>query len=301
MLHSEVRHFTGPNMRAVLADVRAAFGREALILSQEQAHGRVRVTASGASHAGSGSGHATPSLVEAAQAQLHAAPYPALNTAELLAPLGFDDAFLKRLPVHVRDAADAAKRVVSVIERMEQLPRSGVFRLIGPPGSGKTSLVVNWAAEHLRRHPDVPLRLVSTDTARLGGTLMLDRAGSLLGVPVHHAQAEALEAAVGNSAGLVLIDTRSDAYLPGRATRDVCVLSASAVDQRAARAWVERASAMILTHVQPGRQIGVPLSVAAMGELPVLALGTSADVPGGIADCSGEKLHQLLLDRIEES
>lgn len=294
MLHSEVRQFTGPSMRAVLADVRAAFGRDALILSQEQSHGRVRVTASGASHA-------APSLVEAAQAQLHATPTALVAAEALLAPLAFDDQFLKRLPLHVRDAADAAKRVVSAVKRAEELPRSGVYRLVGPPGSGKTSLVVNWAAEHLRRHPDVPLRLVSTDIDRLGGTLMLDRAGSLLGVPVAHVTPHTLEETVCAAGGLVLIDTRSDEYLPCQSTRDVCALPASAVDQRAARSWAERSSAMILTHVRLGRQIGVPLSVAAEAELPVLALGISADVPGGIADCSSERLQSVLRDCIEES
>ncbi len=292
MPHSEVRHFTGPNMRSVLADVRAAFGRDALILNQEQAHGRVRVTASGAG---------APSLVEAAQAQLHAPPPARMAAAELLAPLGFDEHVLNMLPRHVADAADAAKHIARAVDRVAQLPRSGAFRLIGPPGCGKTSLVVNWAAEHLRRHPDVPLQLISTDTSRLGGTLMLDRAGALLDVPVQHAQAHTLGKQVGGAAGLLLIDTRSNEYTACEAVRDVCVLSASAVDARASDAWVARSSAMILTHVLPGRQIGVPLSLAAAAGVPVLALGTSADVPGGIAECSGENLQRVLIDCIEQS
>lgn len=40
-----IRQFTGSAMRAVLADVRAAFGPDAIILKQESGNGRIRITA----------------------------------------------------------------------------------------------------------------------------------------------------------------------------------------------------------------------------------------------------------------
>ena len=40
-----IRQFTGSAMRTVLADVRAAFGPDAIILKQESSNGRIRITA----------------------------------------------------------------------------------------------------------------------------------------------------------------------------------------------------------------------------------------------------------------
>lgn len=42
---SGVRHFTGTVMRSVLADVRTAFGPDAIILKQQSSNGRIRITA----------------------------------------------------------------------------------------------------------------------------------------------------------------------------------------------------------------------------------------------------------------
>ncbi len=45
MQEPAIRHFTGTAMRLILADVRAAFGPDAIILKQESNNGRIRITA----------------------------------------------------------------------------------------------------------------------------------------------------------------------------------------------------------------------------------------------------------------
>ncbi len=302
--NEEIRYFSGPSMRSVLAEVRATFGKDALIHSQEQDHGRVRVAASGMPAT-------RPSLVEAAQ---DAVPAPrqqqiettdetnSIDTAQVLRPLGFDEDFLSRLPRSVRSLGDLGRGIAKELKLESVLPATGCFRFVGGPGTGKSSLVVNWAALHRRNHPSIPIHLVSTDCARLGGSAMLDRAGELLDIKVLHADATRLDETLQAlpKEGLVLVDTRSDETLWYAAATNVLVAAVPYASGLPEDAQLESAGAIVLTHTDRARSFGRAFSDVARSKLTLLALGVSRDVPGGISRCSSDQLAEMALRGIEE-
>ena len=288
MQEAETRYFTGPSMRAVLADVRDALGKDALIVSEEQSNGRVRVGATGPVRL---------SLVEAVQAP----PVPKTAYRSALKALGYSEAFLERLPEQAREFSEFGRWIAGELNVVERLPATGVYRVVGPHGAGKTSLLINWAAEHVRAHPHTPIHLVTTDTDRLAGTAALDRAGELLGVPVTHVEAAALEGILHQLEGLVLVDTRSGARQPACQAKDILVLPSHA---DADTLWAVKRnppSAIILTHTDHARRLGGPFSLLAESGIPLLALGISGEVPGGMGRCSVDRLQRLAVVGIEDS
>ncbi len=309
----EVRYFTGTSMRSVLAEVRSVFGKEAMILSQEQNNGRVRVAASGA--AASPAARETvdgrrQSLVEAA----FNAPAPEANevrrppvathldTATVLGKLGYSESLIARLPVQARGPEDLGRWVAEELELIEQLPVVGCFRLIGPPGSGKTSALANWAAIVKRNDPDVSIRLISTDVDRLAGTAVMDRLGILLGVSVEHVPAVQLDAtlAAQTPAGLTLVDCRSGDTPPCANLQDVLVIPADLEPRRFCQD-LEKASAVILTHVDRAITCGAALSGVRQASLALLGLAQSDQLPGGLAVSSRTNIEQIACKGIDLS
>ncbi|MFK7890280.1 MAG: zeta toxin family protein [Granulosicoccus sp.] len=64
---------------------------------------------------------------------------------------------------------------------------SGVTVLYGAPGSGKTTVLVKMAAQHLKEHGADSIVLICADTRRIGAFEELQAYGRILGVPVVHA------------------------------------------------------------------------------------------------------------------
>ncbi len=111
------------------------------------------------------------------------------------------------LPMALADELDARTRVDATLGRGSGKRR--ITALVGPPGAGKTTLLVKLAVQHGltgRR----PLRLITLDSARVGGTDMLGRyaSGMAVGLDVVEtgmALAQSIDAQP--EAGLILIDT----------------------------------------------------------------------------------------------
>ncbi len=100
-------------------------------------------------------------------------------------------------------------RLIGVAARAVTLPR-GRVRLIGPPGSGKTTSVIRLAANHVLHYGVEQIAIIGQDVNRLAGCEQLQLASELLRVPVYEAADErSLRAAIAETAGkaLVIIDT----------------------------------------------------------------------------------------------
>ena len=66
----------------------------------------------------------------------------------------------------------------------DPLGKGGVFALLGPTGSGKTTSIAKLAARQVLRHGPRSVALMTTDTYRIAGVEQLGIYGRILGVPV---------------------------------------------------------------------------------------------------------------------
>lgn len=66
----------------------------------------------------------------------------------------------------------------------DPLGKGGVFAVLGPTGSGKTTSIAKLAARQVLRHGPRSVALMTTDTYRIAGVEQLGIYGRILGVPV---------------------------------------------------------------------------------------------------------------------
>lgn len=91
----------------------------------------------------------------------------------------------------------------------------GIFALIGPTGTGKSTSIAKLATRHVMQSGPDSVALISTDTQRLGGLNQLHSVAAILGIPlVAAATPEQFDQAVAQFADkkLVLIDTAGAGY-----------------------------------------------------------------------------------------
>ncbi len=115
-----------------------------------------------------------------------------------------------------REAAELDEDAVSAAAREEIEERCGaqadigrVTALVGPPGSGKTSTLIKLAVTHGLAQGK-PVRLISVDAYRVGGSAQLETYAGILGVPFQAVESpaaleQAIDAAPANT--LLFIDT----------------------------------------------------------------------------------------------
>jgi flagellar biosynthesis protein FlhF len=121
-------------------------------------------------------------------------PVRALLLGEMLTA-GFSGALARRLtremPEDLRPDEGRKWLSAAVNRRLRTLPaeadlidRGGVYALVGPTGSGKTTTTAKLAARCVVRHGAAKLALLTTDGYRIGAHEQLRIYGRILGVPV---------------------------------------------------------------------------------------------------------------------
>lgn len=199
-----------------------------------------------------------------------------------------------------RWAQEALRRNLRAVPAGEDIvEKGGVYALVGPTGSGKTTTVAKLAARCTLRHGAASLALLTTDSYRIGAYEQLRIYGKILGVPVYAVKDESdLELTLSDlrSRHLVLIDTvgmsQRDrriadqvAFLcgEGRAVRRLLLLTGTA--QASTLADVVRAyrgpglDGCILTKLDEAITIGAALDTVIRNRLSVHYLTNGQRVP----------------------
>ena len=254
-----IQYFSGPSMRAVLAEVRSTVGRDAIIMGQEQSNGRVRV---------------------------------AVNVESAMPRVKHINTFDTR-----RDARDPGTPK-SELSCFSTLPTTGAFRLVGPPGSGKSTALANWALECRRLHPDRTITIVAPRDQRFGADGWLKRVCELAGFAfVQGDDKVAKKVAEKGAAGeFVLVDTVSeDALTAIKKVTDVSVLPATQTAEARA-SWLPDGCDRLAIITQLDRVASAEdllQELAACGGR-LLGLSTSRQIPGALKPASDEWMARLM-------
>ncbi len=205
--------------------------------------------------------------------------------------------------------------------RVRVAPKPGTtVALVGPAGSGKTTtlvkLAITWGIAKRR-----PVRLISTDTYRLGGTDLLRRYAEAMGVAFEApANLDLLQRALMNEerGGLTLIDTpglsanNADSnaalgnFLAKRADVDVhLVLPAFAgcdeLSGMAARSKAFLPSKLLFTGLDNCSNAGPMLAFALQNETPISFLGSGPEIPEDLEEASAGSLTARLLPTLMDA
>ncbi len=226
---------------------------------------------------------------------------------ERLVRMGLDGAFSRRfLQEQVMTGDDQANWRTTLARLSKCLPihkedlteTGGVFALVGPTGSGKTTTIGKIAARFALRNGAEQVALVTTDTHRIAAHEQLRAYGRILNVPVRvvdarHSLKEVLDQL--RSRKLVLIDTAGlhagsgefqhqlDMLRSDRRVTPILMLPATSqmrVLQSVCRAHDRlRPAACILSKLDEAGRLGDLLNVAIWEQLPVAYITDGPRVP----------------------
>jgi flagellar biosynthesis GTPase FlhF len=266
---SEPRRFVGTSVREVYARVRAELGPDAMILEQRNSGGRIEVLAG----------------QEGTDTQRHNRD----GVIRRLRELGLGHSVLSRLPSSLRTAADVERGLGQLIPCAPPTePLCGRFRLIGPPGAGKTTALIKLAASRVLRYGRFGTLLIGTDRSRLAGCEQLASSAELLGIEYLECSEQALPSILDKwrHMQLVLVDApgaRGD--LQTSVVPDVQdVLTVPAVWQAAAirrlhRQYQDRPLAGVLvSHTEQAETLWECVNLLVEWQLPVWWIGHHSDL-----------------------
>ncbi len=289
--------FTARTVKEALRKVREALGPDAVIINETRRQGFVEITASVDYPQG---GETTRLRRTGTTAEY----------VERLRGFGFDGAFIDTVTASVDFSAGwetierQVARMIGIASRPVTLPR-GRMRLIGPPGSGKTTSVIRLAANHVLNFGADQIAIISQDVNRLAGSEQLLLASELLRVPVYEAADErSLRVALAESSAksLVIIDTPG-VVATHRLPQTICDLAGfetflvlpATFHATTLRRLVELArplvpTGVLLSHVDAVDAIGEVLSICRAEQLPFTWVGAGGEMADGLESATANLL-----------
>jgi len=308
-----IHTFTGANLAAAMAEVRAALGDDAVIVSTyESRRGRgVEITAALDEQA------EDDALAATLAAEEDLPPPGALELA--LQAQGVPAALVQRLVraagAHAEESAELAlAAALDATFGFTALPQRQPkpVMLVGPPGMGKTVALVKIAARAVLAGGRV--RLISTDSLRAGAYAQLEAFAQLLDQPLFHAEtdkdlARALTAP--EPADLILIDTPgTNPFAPSEmmdlrrfidvAPIDAVLVLRAGLDSEdaaeAAQAFAALGARRLhVTQLDVARRLGALLGAAQAGRLAFAEAGATPFIADGLNALTPVALARLLL------
>ena len=290
------KRFRGATMREVLLNVREEVGRDAIIIEQRQIAEGVELVVS----------------LDEPGVKMQESGYAGLDLHYVakLEGLGFSEKFIRRLPSPLPDWKSIRQAMLAAIPtRILQRPLTGIYRLIGAQGVGKSSTAIKLISERALRTGSQGCKLITTDAQRLAGQEALNLAVDLLGISLQVvSKPELLEFALQdvNETDLVVIDTAGMSadeihrLLPAENPniKDLLVLPSTwkgtLVKRYVSQLKDRSLFGAVVTHAELGIGLGETLSVLSEFKLPLCWLGTGADLPDTLEDPEAD----LLLDLI---
>ncbi len=187
-------------------------------------------------------------------------------------------------------------------ERSDMLERGGIYALLGPTGSGKTTTIGKLAAQFVLRHGAEKLALVTTDRYRVAAHEQLFVFGRILNVPVRVVdEANSLDAILDDLSDrrLVLIDTAGltaadrgweeqiDELVNSRhAVLPYLVMAATSQPRIMKSTWhcynAAGLAGCILTKIDEALTLGEVVGFAAQSQLPVAYYADGQKIPDDI-------------------
>ncbi len=308
-----IQTFTGANLVAAMAEVRAALGDDAVIVSTyESRRGRgVEITAALDEQ------REDDALAAALATEEDLPPPSALAIA--LTAQGIPAALAQRLEraadAHAGESAEVAlAAALDATFGFTALPQRQPkpVMLVGPPGMGKTVTLVKIAARAVIAGSRV--RLISTDTVRAGAFAQLEAFAQLLDQPLYRADSEkdlAAALAAPEPSDLILIDTPgTNPFAPAemadlRRFLDVAPVEATLVLRAGldgedaadtAQAFAALGARRLhMTQLDVARRLGALLGAAQAGRLAFAEVSATPFIADGLSALSPVSLARLLL------